>query len=216
MVGDDVVALGCIYDIDYVIGSSINKFLNFSNGALSPLFKFITYLGNGGAIFIAISICLLLFKKTRKVGIILLFSLLLGVIITNLLLKNIIARPRPFINEQSDFYIWWKQAGSLIDSGYSFPSGHTTAAMAFGFTLFLCLKKKTSWLYLFIPLIMGFTRIYFMVHYASDVFGALLVGVICSLIAYFVMKYIAKFPFIQKVLNYPSITNIFKKKDKSE
>lgn len=211
-----MTGLGFINNIDYAIGNSINNFLNYTNGFFSPILKFITYLGNGGAIFIVVAVILLLFNKTRKVGIIVLFSMLLGFIITNLLLKNIVARPRPYMDEKSNFYIWWKQAGSLMESGYSFPSGHTTSAMAFGFTLFLCFKKKLSWLFLFIPLIMGFTRIYFMVHFASDVIVALLVGAVCCLISYFVMKYIEKLTFMQKILTYPSITNVFKRKNKSE
>ncbi len=192
-------------NLNYTIGNGINSFLQATNGFFTPFFKFITFLGNGGAIFILISIGLLCFKSTRKAGIISLFSLLLGFILTNLILKNVVARPRPFSDETSTFYTWWTQAGSLFESGYSFPSGHTTSAMAFAFTLFLCFKKKTSWLCLLIPLLMGFTRIYFMVHYASDILGGLVVGAICATISFFCMKYFEKFTFMQKFLSYPSI-----------
>ena len=205
-----------INNIDYSIANYVNNFLHSTNGALTPFLKFITTLGNGGAIFILITLCLLFFKKTRKAGLISAFSLILGLIITNLLLKNIVARPRPFADESSTYYLWWKQAGSLPQSGFSFPSGHTTASMAFAFSLFLCFSKKTSWLYLFIPLIMGFTRIYFMVHYASDVFGAIIVGGLCSTLSFFIVKAIENSPHIQKFLSLPSITSLFKAKTKKE
>lgn len=208
--------LSCINDIDYSIANFVNNFLHSTNGALTPFLKFITILGNGGAVFILATLCLLFFKKTRKAGLISAFSLILGLIVTNLLLKNIIARTRPFIDESSVYYIWWKQAGSLSQSGFSFPSGHTTAAMAFAFSLFLCFNKKTSWLYLSIPLVMGFTRIYFMVHYASDVFGAIIVGGLCSTISFFIVKAMEKSPHIQKFLSLPSITSVFKSKTKTE
>ena len=90
----------------------------------------------------------------------------------------------------------------MIESGYSFPSGHTTAAMAFGLSVFLCFKKKWSWVFLLIPLIMGFTRIYFVVHYTTDVLGAILVGGLSALISYFVIKYIFKAIESKNKINY--------------
>lgn len=177
---------------DYTIAKWANDVFQSTNEILSPLLKLITNLGNMGFILILISLIMIFFKKTRKIGVIVLFSITIGFVFTNLILKNVVARPRPFIDETSDYYLWWKEAGSMIESGYSFPSGHTTAAMAFGLSLFLCFKKKWSWVFLLIPLIMGFTRIYFMVHYTTDVLGAILVGGLSALISYFVIKYIVK------------------------
>ncbi len=177
---------------DQTIAKWANDVFQSTNDILSPLLKLITNLGNMGFIFIMISLIMIFFKKTRKIGVIVLFSIAIGFVFTNLILKNVVARPRPFIDETSDYYLWWKEAGSMIESGYSFPSGHTTAAMAFGLSLFLCFKKKWSWIFLLIPLIMGFTRIYFMVHYTTDVLGAMLVGGLSALISYFVIKYIVK------------------------
>lgn len=177
---------------DYTIAKWANDMFQSTNEILSPLLKLITNLGNMGFIFILISLIMIFFKKTRKIGVIVLFSISIGFVFTNLILKNVVARPRPFIDETSDYYLWWKEAGSMIENGYSFPSGHTTAAMAFGLSLFLCFKKKWSGVFLLIPLIMGFTRIYFMVHYTTDVLGAILVGGLSALISYFVIKYIVK------------------------
>ncbi len=177
---------------DYTIAKWANDVFQSTNEILSPLLKLITNLGNMGFIFIMISLIMIFFKKTRKIGVIVLFSIAIGFVFTNLILKNVVTRPRPFIDETSDYYLWWKEAGSMIESGYSFPSGHTTAAMAFGLSLFLCFKKKWSWVFLLIPLIMGFTRIYFMVHYTTDVLGAILVGGLSALISYFAIKYIVK------------------------
>lgn len=131
-----------VTDIDYNIGKWLNGMLHSTNGRFTPILKFITSLGNVGIAFIITALIMLLFLRTRKVGMLLLVSMLLGIILTNLILKNVIARPRPYLNQLSDFYIWWNEAGALLETGYSFPSGHTTAAMAFGFTLFLCFKKK--------------------------------------------------------------------------
>jgi undecaprenyl-diphosphatase len=121
-----------------------------------------------------------------------LFISLLTTLLISLILKEVVARNRPFIDTNSSYYKWWIDTGKLYAFGYSFPSGHTSAAMAFGFSLFLTGNKKISWLYLFIPLIYGFSRIYFMVHYFSDVlFGAIL-GLIMAVVSYFVFNYIKK------------------------
>lgn len=187
---------------DHTIAKWANDVFQSTNEILLPLLKLITNLGNMGFIFIMISLIMIFFKKTRKIGMIVLFSIAIGFVFTNLILKNVVARPRPFIDETSDYYLWWKEAGSMIESGYSFPSGHTTAAMAFGLSLFLCFKKKWSWVFLLIPLIMGFTRIYFMVHYTTDVLGAILVGGLSALISYFVIKYIVKVIESKNKINY--------------
>lgn len=187
---------------DHTIAKRANDVFQSTNEILSPLLKLITNLGNMGFIFIMISLIMIFFKKIRKIGMIVLFSIAIGFVLTNLILKNVVARPRPFIDETSDYYLWWKEAGSMIESGYSFPSGHTTAAMAFGLSLFLCFKKKWSWVFLLIPLIMGFTRIYFVVHYTTDVLGAILVGGLSALISYFAIKYIVKAIESKNKINY--------------
>lgn len=187
---------------DYTIAKWANDVFQSTNEILSPLLKLITNLGNMGFIFIMISLIMIFFKKIRKIGMIVLFSIAIGFVFTNLILKNVVARPRPFIDETSDYYLWWKEAGSIIESGYSFPSGHTTAAMAFGLSLFLCFKKKWSWVFLLIPLIIGFTRIYFVVHYTTDVLGAILVGGLSALISYFAIKYIVKVIEYKNKINY--------------
>ena len=135
---------------------------------------------------------LIIFKRTRTTGIKAGGALLIGFIFTNLLLKNVIARPRPYADVTSRFYEIWQSAGSLKESGFSFPSGHTTAATAFGVSLFISLNKKYSWAFLFIPLVMGFTRIYFCVHYASDVLGGIVVGTTAAILSQSVYGFIAK------------------------
>ena len=115
---------------------------------------------------------------------------------TNLILKNVIARPRPFFDQNSIYYDYWVQAGSLSKKGYSFPSGHATSLAAFAMGLFLAFNKKWSWSFLLIPFLMGYTRIYFFAHYASDIVGGLLMGFSCGdlsfLIFWLLDKYIVK------------------------
>lgn len=115
--------------------------LNFGD-ILTPLLRALSVAGNSGAIFIAISVVMLAFRRTRKAGCTALVALAAGVLITELLLKNIVGRARPFTDETSLFYTYWADAGRLSASGYSFPSGHTAAAAAFATAMFLHFKKK--------------------------------------------------------------------------
>ena len=155
---------------------------------LTPLLKIITVSGNMGAIFVLCGLLMLCFRKTRMLGVAALVALAFGYLFTNVILKNVITRKRPFIDNSTEFYTFWQAAGSLIESGYSFPSGHTTAATAFGVLLFIRKNKKYSWLFLLIPVIMGYSRIYFVVHYASDVSGGLIVGSIAAILSHFSVK----------------------------
>ena len=208
---NNLVTLNFIKDFDYIIAKNVNAFFHNSNGIWSDFLKFITTLGNFGIIFISIGMIMLLFIKTRKAGLVALLGMLVGLILTNLILKNAVMRPRPFIDESSDYYLWWKEVGMLQENGYSFPSGHTTSSMAFGFSLFICLKKKYSWLFLILPLLMGFTRIYFMVHYFSDVLGGLVVGALASISGYYIIKLLLKINCLKKAYDLPSIISLFKK-----
>ena len=159
-----------------------------AGGFFTPFFKFITFFGNGGWVFIALSVILLLFKTTRRYGLSMLLALGIGALLTNVIIKNVVARPRPFTTEQ--FKPFWENAGSTSVSEYSFPSGHTTSAMAAMTVLFLCLNKKWSWLFFVVALIMGLSRIYLVVHYATDVVGGLIVGAISGIGAYYIVKYL--------------------------
>lgn len=178
----------------------------------TPFFKIITYFGTAGLGFIITCIILILFRKTRKLGTVSLVALLFGAIITNLLLKNVVARPRPFADETSEFYTIWYNAGSLWESGYSFPSGHATASMAFSFGLFLVCNKKYSWSFLFIPLIMGITRIYFCVHYTTDIIGGFCVGMLCGTLAFFAVKGLMHWKLFVKFMDAKGIIELIQKK----
>lgn len=68
---------------------------------LTPLLKIITVSGNMGAIFILCGLLMLCFGKTRMLGVATLVALALGYLFTNVMLKNVIARERPFIDNST-------------------------------------------------------------------------------------------------------------------
>ena len=164
-------------------------------------FLFYTHLGDDGILFIVLGLVFLLFKKTRKVGFGMLFGIAIGALITNVSIKPLIERPRPFelyeyLTDNPDIVIfkeWWTGMGEVHASSMrSFPSGHTTSAVAALVPVFLYCNKKYSWLALFAAVLMGASRNYVMVHYPSDVLGGIVVGLIAGVLAFVIVNAIMK------------------------
>lgn len=173
--------------IDYKI---LEFYHNLHEACGRPLDVFVglfTRLGDGGIFLILVALFLMLFKKSRKFGLGMLGGIIIGAVFTNLTIKNVVARPRPY-NYLQIFRDWWISAGQSIESEYSFPSGHTTAAMASMTPLFLFLNKKKSWLVFLFVIALGASRNYLMVHYPSDILGGIIVGGIAGLISYLIVQ----------------------------
>ena len=151
--------------------------LNLRSEPVTAIMKVITNLSSA-YVLIAITIGILLFVKNKKVGLCVASNLVITTLL-NQLLKYIIQRPRP------DGY------RLIAESGYSFPSGHSMVSMAFyGLIIYLIWKmvknKKIKYiscgiLGLLIPMI-GFSRIYLGVHYASDVIGGFAISIVYLLL----------------------------------
>ncbi|MCL1903782.1 MAG: phosphatase PAP2 family protein [Oscillospiraceae bacterium] len=156
---------------------------NIRNEFLDVLMQIVTHIGDYGLIWLITAIVLIAIKKHRACGIIMAVSLLLCLLIGNIMLKPLIARPRPF-SENSTITL-------LIapPSDYSFPSGHTMSSFAATTVLFLSSLGR----YIKIPALIlsttiAFSRLYLYVHYPSDVLAGALMGIICGVIAYLGLK----------------------------
>ena len=158
----------------------------------TPFSRLMDLLGKGGALLIAVSLALMLFPRTRKVGTVMLLALGVGALITNLGLKPTVARPRPYVMESGVFQSMWQLSGQHMESDCSFPSGHTTAATAAMLGLFLATPKRKSWPAILFALLMGLSRIYLGVHYFSDVLFGFVAGGIGAIVAYYIVKIIPK------------------------
>lgn len=138
----------------------------------TPIAKFVTNFG--GAIFlISLTVILFIVIKNKKIGVSILGNLVI-VTILNQVLKAILQRPRP-----TEFRI-------VEETGYSFPSGHSMASMAFyGYLIYLIYKhienKYIKWTLIALLSILictiGVSRIYLGVHYTSDVLGGFLISI---------------------------------------
>lgn len=133
----------------------------------------ISALGNGGFIWILCAAILVCTKKYRRCGITMLAGMLAGLLVGNLLLKNIIARPRP---------CWIESTYPLLienPTDFSHPSGHTLSSFIAAFILN---KTDKRFGYAAIPLacLIAFSRIYLFVHFPTDI----LAGVVLAYVIY--------------------------------
>ncbi len=153
-------------------------------GVLDGFWIAVTSLGDKGWFWIAIGVALLLFKKTRIVGVTMLISLMINGLLTNVILKDFFARPRPF-NVNPELV-------TLIHkpSSFSFPSGHTSVSFAGALVLFKMLPKKAGIPAVILAAMIGFSRMYVGVHYPTDILGGIVVGVIASTAAYYFVQYV--------------------------
>ena len=136
---------------------------------MDTLMPVITRLGDGGAVWIVLCLVLLVFPKTRKIGAAIGISLLIEIICCNLILKPLVARPRPFdINEGISLLI-------ARPDDYSFPSGHTGASFAATSVLWRC-DSKLKVPALILAVLIAFSRMYLYVHYPSDILTGMLLG----------------------------------------
>lgn len=183
------------HEFDYSIFQFFGE--TVQNAVMNVVAEFFTFFG--GSEFIipmaVVGLVLMAFKKTRKYGMAIFFAILVGTLVTNLIMKPIFSRPRPFIYYKDDpaYWSWYTFSGSHIEHAYtSFPSGHTTAAFELGIALFLVLNKKYSWIFPVFSAFVGLSRIYLMVHYPTDVIAGAVIGTVAGIIGYFLMKAVMK------------------------
>ena len=164
-------------NLDWTILNWIHTHLQC--GLLDFLMPKITMLGNGGALWILAALVLIFTKNYRRYGMILLAALAIGVLIGNVGLKNIVARPRP---------CWIEPQITLLianPTDFSFPSGHTLASVIEATVLTLT-DRRFGLIAIPLAALIAFSRLYLYVHFPSDIFASLILGIIIGCCAYFI------------------------------
>ena len=141
-----------------------NIIARWQNDFWTGFYKFITNFASEFMIAL-ISLAILLVFKNKRYGAYT-FLNAVNIVILNIILKLIFMRDRPY------------ELMIIMEDGYSFPSGHAMASLGFyGFIIYLLwhfnLDKKSKIIFTsllsFLILLIGMSRIYLGVHYASDV-----------------------------------------------
>ena len=171
--------LDAIQSFDFSVLNFIQD--TFRCGFLNAVTVFLSYLTTSGIIWIVIGVVMVLFRKTRAAGVLLLAALAFSFLTGDVLLKHLVNRPRPF-TVNTDIALLIKQP-----SGASFPSTHSALAAAVT-TVLLAKKRAFGYAALALTVIIAFSRLYLYVHYPSDVFCGLVLGVLCGLCVLLIAK----------------------------
>lgn len=121
---------------------------------------------------------LLCTKKYRRQGLLLLGGLAVGVLVGNVCLKNLIARPRS---------CWLDSSVRLLiadPTDYSFPSGHTLSSVI-GATILTKTDRRFGYAAIPLAALIAFSRLYLYVHFPSDVLAAAVLGVMIGELAFY-------------------------------
>lgn len=166
--------------------SFIYNLVYFKSDFLTVFYKFITEFAS---IFIILLISLIFLFVLKKYGVFLIINAF-NILILNTVLKLIFMRDRPF-----DLMI-------ISEDGYSFPSGHAMAALGFyGFIIYIIyhlnLSKRIKYLFIILLgiliFLIGLSRIYLGVHYASDVIAGYMASLSYLIIYITIVKKYLKF-----------------------
>lgn len=169
---EEIILDNDIPALDYVV---LNKLTMIRTPFLNEIMKLITYLGNvtGVVIFLGVVILVLVLLKKYKYIIPILISSLFGEGFV-FIIKLLAQRNRPPIEN-----------ALLTETDFSFPSGHSMAAVVvYGFIFYFLVKniKKKGYrigvgiLGVIIILLIGFSRLYLGVHWPTDVLASYLLG----------------------------------------
>ncbi|MBQ8923070.1 MAG: phosphatase PAP2 family protein [Oscillospiraceae bacterium] len=191
------------------------RFLNWiqdhmRSGFMDKLMTLITKFGDGGIFWIIVTLLLFIPKRTRKYAHVSAFALIFCVVGGNLILKNLIARQRPFwINnfnplarigyyDENGVRYYLRTHNSTtetIESGrtlikllvkppndYCFPSGHTQASFAAATSICMW-NRKWGIPALTLAALVAFSRMYLYVHYPTDILGGIVSGLVYALLA---------------------------------
>ena len=156
------------------------------NNLRNPVFDFlmpiITVFGDAGIFWIACAVAMMIFPKTRKTGAAMGLALLMGLIICNLIMKPLIARPRP--------YVFFADIAMYLTNGesdFSFPSGHTIASFEAAVAMVIG-NKKLGVPAMILAVLIAFSRLYLCVHYPTDVLASIVLGTGLAFLATFLVK----------------------------
>ncbi len=161
-----------IYTIDFMILDWIQEHLRC--GWLDWLMPKITFLGEAGLIWIVLALLFLWMKPRRKCGLKMTVSLVICLVLALLILKNVIARPRPcWINTEMEMLV-------KVPKDYSFPSGHTLSGVASALIIFKA-DRLIGIPALILAAVIAFSRLYLYVHFPTDVIAGAVLGILLAI-----------------------------------
>jgi undecaprenyl-diphosphatase len=136
-----------------------------------------------------IGVILTILRRTRRIGLIFLLSMVL-IAISIIYIKPVIGRHAPTEGFRTSFILpkhFALEQDSVTPSArdYSYPSNHVAIATAFAFIVGFEVNKKSRiggiliWAF---PALISISKLYIMQHFFTDIMGGFLLGLIISII----------------------------------
>ena len=132
--------------------------------------------GSYGQLWLIIAALLLIFKATRKAGISVLIAYLAVYLLGQIVLKQLISRPRPCQIDQAFALLVARPSSS------SFPSTHSAWAFGAATAIFMRHRKLGAAAYAVAALI-AFSRLYMFLHFPTDVLFGMALGIALGVLA---------------------------------
>jgi undecaprenyl-diphosphatase len=145
----------------------------FHSALMDRLMIFFTALGDHGMIWAAMALPFLILRRTRRMAFAMLAAMLVGYVLTSFGLKPYFARIRPFEVDTSIKLLITPPAD------FSFPSVHAMNSFAAAYALGHYNKRLGGYAIVLAGII-AFSRLYLMVHYPTDVFAGIVVGLVSA------------------------------------
>ena len=152
---------------------------NMQSGFMDKFMPFITVFGDAGIFWMICAALMLIFPKTRRIGLGMALAMVMGLVVCNMTLKPLVARIRPY-DLQAELGVAIKLLCEA-QHDFSFPSGHTIASFEAAVVL-LKNSKKMGIPAMILAVLISFSRLYLYVHYPTDVLTSIVLGTLFALI----------------------------------
>ena len=152
---------------------------NMQSGFMDKFMPFITVFGDAGIFWMICAALMLIFPKTRRIGLGMALAMVMGLVVCNMTLKPLVARIRPY-DLQAELGVTIKLLCEA-QHDFAFPSGHTIASFEAAVVI-LKNSKKMGIPAMILAVLISFSRLYLYVHYPTDVIASVILGTLFALI----------------------------------
>ena len=190
-----------IWELDFI--RNIQQSLGQSD-FLAHIMRVLTFAGDAGLIWLILSLVFIANKKNRLMGLAVFVCWAVATVQNEYFIKIIVGRTRPFtqvgyedIRTYAERWLGTHEANKMPlgifgipgDTSNSYFSGHTTMSFACATPIFF-FHRKVGWLSYLLAGFIAFSRIFFGVHYPTDIIGGIILGVGIGIIVSFLTRYI--------------------------
>jgi membrane-associated phospholipid phosphatase len=180
------VALGWLPFLFFDKGQEILFINRYATPWLDFLMMNLTHLGKGYMwVFIIVMFLFIRFSQAITAVLVLMCNGVLIVIFKQLLFKGM-ARPIAYLPKESFYHLI---DGFTYFTTNTFPSGHTMSAFTIAFFLGYYIRDmRVSAILMFYALLIGFSRMYLLLHFYADVY----MGALAALMSFMLARFLAE------------------------